>query len=168
MDVEMTAYMVLSLLHISGKEYLEEAARAVRWITTQRNSHGGFVSTQVRDSSGWSDQVRQLGVRSGQTARGQVRDSSGSGQVRQLGVRSGTARGQVRSDSSRSGQGQLGVRSGSSRGQVRQLGVRSQTAWTLSLYLRHPSVDSLILTEPLSLGYSSVTDSVTVPQIPLC
>ena len=52
MDVEMTAYMVLSLLHISGKGYLEEAARAVRWITTQRNSHGGFVSTQVRDSSG--------------------------------------------------------------------------------------------------------------------
>nr|AFY13481.1 MULTIFUNCin [Semibalanus cariosus] len=45
-DVEMTAYMVLSLLHISGKGYLEEAARAVRWINTQRNSHGGFISTQ--------------------------------------------------------------------------------------------------------------------------
>ena len=40
--------MVLSLLHISGKGYLEDAARAVRWINTQRNSHGGFVSTQVR------------------------------------------------------------------------------------------------------------------------
>nr|AFY13480.1 MULTIFUNCin [Balanus glandula] len=44
-DVEMTSYMVLSLLHISGKGYLEEAARAVRWINTQRNSHGGFITT---------------------------------------------------------------------------------------------------------------------------
>ena len=43
----MTAYMVLSLLQLSGKGYLEEAARAVRWINTQRNSHGGFHSTQV-------------------------------------------------------------------------------------------------------------------------
>ena len=48
----MTSYMVLSLLHISGKGYLEDAARAVRWINTQRNSHGGFVSTQVRDGEG--------------------------------------------------------------------------------------------------------------------
>ncbi|XP_037081474.1 alpha-2-macroglobulin-like protein 1 [Pollicipes pollicipes] len=45
-DVEMTAYMVLSLLHISGKGYLEEAARAVRWINQQRNSRGGFITTQ--------------------------------------------------------------------------------------------------------------------------
>ena len=43
--------MVLSLLKISGKGYLEEAARAVRWINTKRNSHGGFVSTQVSSSS---------------------------------------------------------------------------------------------------------------------
>nr|BAM28692.1 settlement inducing protein complex [Megabalanus coccopoma] len=45
-DVEMTSYMVLALLNISGQSYLQEAARAVRWINTQRNSHGGFVSTQ--------------------------------------------------------------------------------------------------------------------------
>nr|AFY13482.1 MULTIFUNCin [Chthamalus fissus] len=45
-DVEMTARMVLSLLHISGKDYVEKAARAVRWINQQRNSKGGLVSTQ--------------------------------------------------------------------------------------------------------------------------
>ncbi|XP_043193355.1 murinoglobulin-2-like isoform X3 [Amphibalanus amphitrite] len=45
-DVEMTAYMALSLMHISGKGNMEEAARAIRWINTQRNSNGGFKSTQ--------------------------------------------------------------------------------------------------------------------------
>ncbi|KAF0287975.1 Pregnancy zone protein [Amphibalanus amphitrite] len=45
-DVEMTAYMALSLMHISGRGNMEEAARAIRWITTQRNGYGGFVSTQ--------------------------------------------------------------------------------------------------------------------------
>ena len=45
-DIEMTSYMVLALLQVSGKGYLEEAARAVRWINTQRNDKGGFQSTQ--------------------------------------------------------------------------------------------------------------------------
>ncbi|XP_037083771.1 alpha-1-macroglobulin-like isoform X2 [Pollicipes pollicipes] len=45
-DIEMTAYMVLSLVHLSGQENLEQAARAVKWINKQRNSLGGFISTQ--------------------------------------------------------------------------------------------------------------------------
>ena len=45
-DVEMTSYMVLSLLQLGGKEHLAEASRAVKWINAQRNSQGGFVSTQ--------------------------------------------------------------------------------------------------------------------------
>lgn len=45
-DVEMTAYMVLSLLKLGGQTYLGEAALAVKWINSQRNPNGGFVSTQ--------------------------------------------------------------------------------------------------------------------------
>lgn len=41
--VEMTAYNILSLT-MQGK--LPEALKAVRWLATQRNSQGGFVSTQ--------------------------------------------------------------------------------------------------------------------------
>merc|ERR1711963_1006987 len=42
-DVEMTAYNVLSL---TKKNRLSEALQAVRWLATNRNSRGGFVSTQ--------------------------------------------------------------------------------------------------------------------------
>ncbi|XP_037084417.1 murinoglobulin-1-like [Pollicipes pollicipes] len=45
-DIEMTAYMVLSLVKLSGQENMEQAARAVKWINRQRNSLGGFISTQ--------------------------------------------------------------------------------------------------------------------------
>ncbi|XP_037084525.1 murinoglobulin-1-like isoform X2 [Pollicipes pollicipes] len=45
-DIEMTAYMVLSLVQLSGQENMEQAARAVKWINRQRNSLGGFISTQ--------------------------------------------------------------------------------------------------------------------------
>jgi len=42
-DVEMTAYNVLSL---TKKNRLSEALKAIRWLATNRNSRGGFVSTQ--------------------------------------------------------------------------------------------------------------------------
>merc|ERR1719351_371959 len=42
-DVEMTAYNVLSL---TLKNQLSEALKAIRWLATNRNSRGGFVSTQ--------------------------------------------------------------------------------------------------------------------------
>ncbi|XP_037083523.1 murinoglobulin-2-like [Pollicipes pollicipes] len=45
-DVEMTSYMVLSLLKVGGRANLGEAALAIKWVNTQRNSVGGFVSTQ--------------------------------------------------------------------------------------------------------------------------
>merc|ERR1712062_571482 len=42
-DVEMTAYNVLSL---TKKNRLSEALQAIRWLATNKNSRGGFVSTQ--------------------------------------------------------------------------------------------------------------------------
>ena len=45
-DVEMTAYMVLTLLKLGGSANLAEAALAIKWVNAQRNSRGGFVSTQ--------------------------------------------------------------------------------------------------------------------------
>eukprot|EP00095_Tigriopus_kingsejongensis_P009746 maker-scaffold1177_size57108-snap-gene-0.11 protein:Tk09746 transcript:maker-scaffold1177_size57108-snap-gene-0.11-mRNA-1 annotation:"alpha-2-macroglobiln splicing variant 1 precursor" len=41
--VEITAYNVLSL---TLQDKLPEALKAIRWLATQRNSRGGFVSTQ--------------------------------------------------------------------------------------------------------------------------
>nr|QTP96550.1 adult cement protein 5 [Chelonibia testudinaria] len=45
-DVEMTAYMVLTLLKLGGSKNFGEAALAIKWVNSQRNSGGGFVSTQ--------------------------------------------------------------------------------------------------------------------------
>jgi hypothetical protein len=42
-DVEITAYNVLSLIQ---HERLPEALQAIKWLATQRNSRGGFKSTQ--------------------------------------------------------------------------------------------------------------------------
>merc|ERR1712038_2052098 len=42
-DVEITAYNVLSL---TLQNKLSEALLAIRWLATNRNSYGGFVSTQ--------------------------------------------------------------------------------------------------------------------------
>lgn len=42
-DVEITAYNVLSL---TLQNKLSEALKAIRWLATNRNSYGGFVSTQ--------------------------------------------------------------------------------------------------------------------------
>ena len=42
-DVEITAYNVLSL---TLQNKLSEALKAIKWLATNRNSYGGFVSTQ--------------------------------------------------------------------------------------------------------------------------
>jgi hypothetical protein len=42
-DVEITAYNILSL---TLQNKLSEALQAIRWLATNRNSYGGFVSTQ--------------------------------------------------------------------------------------------------------------------------
>jgi CD109 antigen len=41
--VEVTAYNTLSLIM---QDKLPEALQAIKWMTTNRNSQGGFVSTQ--------------------------------------------------------------------------------------------------------------------------
>ncbi|XP_046398811.1 alpha-2-macroglobulin-like protein 1 isoform X2 [Ischnura elegans] len=46
MDIEITAYAVLSLVKLGGTDNLIHAFKAVRWISQQRNARGGFVSTQ--------------------------------------------------------------------------------------------------------------------------
>ncbi|XP_052279729.1 ovostatin-like isoform X1 [Dreissena polymorpha] len=43
-EVEMTAYVMMSMLTSSGGAY--ETAPIVQWLTRQRNSYGGFSSTQ--------------------------------------------------------------------------------------------------------------------------
>ena len=42
-DVEISAYVVLTLVKL---DKLPEALSVIRWLTTQRNSYGGFKSTQ--------------------------------------------------------------------------------------------------------------------------
>ena len=42
-DVEMTSYTVLTLIK---HERLPEALQAIKWLASQRNSRGGFKSTQ--------------------------------------------------------------------------------------------------------------------------
>ncbi|XP_043212353.1 alpha-2-macroglobulin-like [Amphibalanus amphitrite] len=44
LDVEITAYMTLTLLRLGGHE--TDVAAAVRWLDRRRNGHGGWVSTQ--------------------------------------------------------------------------------------------------------------------------
>ncbi|KAH3834858.1 hypothetical protein DPMN_108191 [Dreissena polymorpha] len=44
-EVVMTAYVMMSMLTSSGGAY--ETAPIVQWLTRQRNSYGGFSSTQV-------------------------------------------------------------------------------------------------------------------------
>ena len=50
-EVEMTAYVLLALLAGEEGNVLSEAQPIVQWITAQRNSYGGFSSTQVNLST---------------------------------------------------------------------------------------------------------------------
>ncbi|XP_064474631.1 alpha-2-macroglobulin-like isoform X3 [Ornithodoros turicata] len=45
-DVETAAYAVLTYVKLGGQENLNKAQPIVRWMATQRNSRGGFSSTQ--------------------------------------------------------------------------------------------------------------------------
>ena len=48
-DIEMTSYVLLSLLVDDGRQFIDRSAvQIVRWLTTKRNAYGGFSSTQVR------------------------------------------------------------------------------------------------------------------------
>ncbi|OAD58540.1 Alpha-2-macroglobulin-like protein 1, partial [Eufriesea mexicana] len=46
LSIEMTAYMILTLLKLGDNENMVEVLKAVRWISKQRNTEGGFTSTQ--------------------------------------------------------------------------------------------------------------------------
>nr|XP_012138167.1 PREDICTED: murinoglobulin-1-like [Megachile rotundata] len=46
LSIEMTAYVILTLVKLGGNDNLTEALKAVRWISKQRNVEGGFKSTQ--------------------------------------------------------------------------------------------------------------------------
>ena len=50
-EVETTAYALLAILHEQndkGSVVGNEIMDIIRWLTKQRNSYGGFASTQVR------------------------------------------------------------------------------------------------------------------------
>jgi hypothetical protein len=42
----MTAYALLSLVKLGSKKDMNDARSIVRWLSKQRNSEGGFISTQ--------------------------------------------------------------------------------------------------------------------------
>ena len=49
-DVEMTAYALLAILHQTSTDesvVTNEIMDIIRWLSKQRNSRGGFSSTQV-------------------------------------------------------------------------------------------------------------------------
>lgn len=45
--VEIASYYILARLEMEKSDGVQKALPVVRWITQQRNSNGGFVSTQV-------------------------------------------------------------------------------------------------------------------------
>ncbi|CAG0885196.1 unnamed protein product [Cyprideis torosa] len=46
LNVETTAYVILTMIKLNSSEYNALAREAVKWISQQRNGNGGFVSTQ--------------------------------------------------------------------------------------------------------------------------
>ena len=47
-SVEMTSYVLLATLHGLDQSQVTSVLPIVRWLSTQRNSYGGFSSTQVQ------------------------------------------------------------------------------------------------------------------------
>ena len=55
-DVEMTAYALLAIL-LEGRHnsvVTDEVMDIIRWLSKQRNSYGGFASTQVSSATFYS------------------------------------------------------------------------------------------------------------------
>ncbi|KAK7070012.1 hypothetical protein SK128_004122, partial [Halocaridina rubra] len=48
--VETAGYAVLAMMTIDAKRYEDYAFKIVKWLSSQRNAQGGFISTQVRHS----------------------------------------------------------------------------------------------------------------------
>jgi prenyltransferase beta subunit len=47
LSIEITSYAILTLLKSKDLEHKQMALKAVKWLTKQQNSKGGFVSAQV-------------------------------------------------------------------------------------------------------------------------
>ncbi|CAK9797027.1 Mug1 [Anthophora quadrimaculata] len=46
LSIEMTAYVILTLMKLGKDDTMIEAMKAVRWMSKQRNTKGGYTSTQ--------------------------------------------------------------------------------------------------------------------------
>ena len=50
LDVEITAYSLMSVIASEGDEAVIKGLPMVKWLSAQRNAYGGFSSTQVQYS----------------------------------------------------------------------------------------------------------------------
>ena len=48
-DIEQTAYILLAMLTWEGKNGIAKVRPIVKWLSKQRNSLGGWASTQVNN-----------------------------------------------------------------------------------------------------------------------
>ena len=46
LNVELTSYVLLGLIKLRTPQDMLEASSIIRWLSRQRNSQGGFISTQ--------------------------------------------------------------------------------------------------------------------------
>ena len=53
-DLEITSYVLLSKLHDLKIKNMNDVIQIAKWINSQRNSLGGFYSTQVKINLIWS------------------------------------------------------------------------------------------------------------------
>jgi len=58
-DVEMTSYVLLATLHGLDQSQASTVLPIVRWLSTQRNSYGGFSSTQVS----WHEHTHKIALK---------------------------------------------------------------------------------------------------------
>ena len=87
-DVELTAYIVLSLVL---EDRLSDALQAIKWLATNRNSRGGFVSTQdtivaLQAISEYSEKIRDFKpeLRIVSTVAGADKESAGQTDVYEI------------------------------------------------------------------------------------
>ena len=68
-NVEMTAYALLTYTH---RRDFSEAVPIAKWLVSQRNSRGGFTSTQVNE-----DTARRMLLRTGGGENGRLENDEG-------------------------------------------------------------------------------------------
>ena len=45
--VETAGYAILAMMTLNAEKYNVHSRKVVKWISSQRNGQGGFISTQV-------------------------------------------------------------------------------------------------------------------------